>query len=59
MPSMTVVLPETLITVSFIPFHVAYKVTLCRNVVCDLLEPRKDKFILMVGDGRSLGLSRV
>lgn len=54
---MTVVLPEALITASFISFHAAYKVTLCKNVVCDLLQPRKDKFILKAGDGQSLSSS--
>lgn len=54
---MTVVLPEALITASFISFHAAYKVTLCKNVVCDLLQPRKYKFILKAGDGQSLSSS--
>lgn len=51
---MTVVLPEALITPSFISFHAAHKVTLCKIVVFDLLEPRKDKFIVKAGDGQSL-----
>lgn len=50
-------LTEALITAFFISFHAAYKVTLCKNVVCDLFQPRKDKFILKAGDGQSLSLS--
>lgn len=54
---MTAVLQEALITASFISFHAAHKVTLCKNAVCDLLQPRKDKFILKAGDGPSVSLS--
>lgn len=54
---MTAVLQEALITASFISFHAAHKVTLCKNLVCALLQPRKDKFILKAGDGHSVSLS--